>query len=637
MRYKFIPLFILLTALAVRMYRINELGTQSDEGVHIFVSERLASGDVLYVDLFENRVPGVEWTQALLFRFLEPSVFSGRVLALGMTAITIAALFPAGKVFYDLLADTNRRHRAYRHMSGWLAAALFAFAPLPIFWSRFVMLEHWQSAAAILSVTCALFGVKHSNAKWWFAAGILAGCTVLAKQSGALVVAAIGLYLVLMWLTGHKQIPSVAIRPWSAGFLMPLLGMLAILVVQDSLKGFFDNVSGSDILEPFLHLAQNITATGLWSARWPVLLMAAVGGLAMILARRIRAWLVPLWVATEFGALLLATELDLGWGGFSHYVIPATVALCLLVGGTAIWLWKERTRQATFILPAMGLGLALLAILPGWLDDLDYAIRRSDYPLPDRSTEIRIGRALSTVTDNEEKVLVMANSIFYHLADRPPANFFFQWPSYLNDSHLADDAEQNLKKALENPEVGAVLVSRVHLDELMPATAVSALWQRWTPVAVLPYPYQRDAVLFMPKLDAVQQVGKPLAQFEGGIALDSVETETFGDDVLLVRLNWNALEQPDDSLIAFVHLNDVDGDLIAQHDGVPVAGFRPTFTWVAGETIHDYHWIDLSLVEVDDYYLSIGLYNAQTGERKQLSGELVGLDTYSITVKRSEP
>lgn len=67
---------MLLTAFGVRTFRLAQLGAQSDEGVHITIAERLAAGDVLYLELFENRTPGVEWLLALFFKVAGPSVLT---------------------------------------------------------------------------------------------------------------------------------------------------------------------------------------------------------------------------------------------------------------------------------------------------------------------------------------------------------------------------------------------------------------------------------------------------------------------------------------------------------------------------------------------------------------------------------
>ena len=75
------------------------------------------------------------------------------------------------------------------------------------------------------------------------------------------------------------------------------------------------------------------------------------------------------------------------------------------------------------------------------------------------------------------------------------------------------------------------------------------------------------------------------------------------------------------SYTVFVHLVAPDGRIIAQHDGLPAGGSRPTTGWVAGEYVVDVH--DL-VFRYPDYSgpakFVVGLYDAQTGVRLPLAG-----------------
>jgi hypothetical protein len=54
-----------------------------------------------------------------------------------------------------------------------------------------------------------------------------------------------------------------------------------------------------------------------------------------------------------------------------------------------------------------------------------------------------------------------------------------------------------------------------------------------------------------------------------------------------IELIWTALATPDQDLIAFVHVEDSSGKIIAQSDSVPANWSRPTTGWVKGEFIVD--------------------------------------------------
>jgi hypothetical protein len=64
-------------------------------------------------------------------------------------------------------------------------------------------------------------------------------------------------------------------------------------------------------------------------------------------------------------------------------------------------------------------------------------------------------------------------------------------------------------------------------------------------------------------------------------------------DTLLVTLTWEALAPPLRDYTVFVHLLAADGSLIAQADGQPVGGNRPTSGWQPGETIRDRYALPL--------------------------------------------
>ncbi|WP_119072427.1 hypothetical protein [Aggregatilinea lenta] len=92
------------------------------------------------------------------------------------------------------------------------------------------------------------------------------------------------------------------------------------------------------------------------------------------------------------------------------------------------------------------------------------------------------------------------------------------------------------------------------------------------------------------------------------------------DDPLTLTLVWRADETTSTSYKVFTHLLDVDGMVVAQHDGYPVEGDRPTSGWVPGEYVLDSHTLDF---ERDDYHgpaqVEVGLYDPDTGERVPLS------------------
>ena len=84
---------------------------------------------------------------------------------------------------------------------------------------------------------------------------------------------------------------------------------------------------------------------------------------------------------------------------------------------------------------------------------------------------------------------------------------------------------------------------------------------------------------------------------------------------LNVWLRWQAARPPDRSETVFVHLIGPQGNLVAQHDGLPQAGYAPTPTWQPGAPVDDRHSLLLPAdLPPGDYSLSVGLYDSASGQ-----------------------
>ena len=95
----------------------------------------------------------------------------------------------------------------------------------------------------------------------------------------------------------------------------------------------------------------------------------------------------------------------------------------------------------------------------------------------------------------------------------------------------------------------------------------------------------------------------------------SAETLVPGDSLTVV-LAWQSDGEVEGDYAVFCHLLSADGTLVAQRDGPPIYGVRPTPGWRAGETIEDSHeiYLDGDLAP-GEYQLSVGMYDPETLER----------------------
>ncbi len=88
------------------------------------------------------------------------------------------------------------------------------------------------------------------------------------------------------------------------------------------------------------------------------------------------------------------------------------------------------------------------------------------------------------------------------------------------------------------------------------------------------------------------------------------------DQPVPITLYWRALEGAASAdYIVFTHVLAADGHLIAQHDGPPAAGARPTPGWLPGEIIADYHEMAFREAYTGLAVIEVGLYDPGTRER----------------------
>jgi hypothetical protein len=92
-------------------------------------------------------------------------------------------------------------------------------------------------------------------------------------------------------------------------------------------------------------------------------------------------------------------------------------------------------------------------------------------------------------------------------------------------------------------------------------------------------------------------------------------------DKLTVTLFWQADNTVAGDDHVFVHLLSDDEQMLAQHDGVPAQGTRPTWSWQPREVLRDEHvLVAESGLPQGVYALSVGMYHYPTMERLPVVG-----------------
>ncbi|MCR4407469.1 MAG: glycosyltransferase family 39 protein [Anaerolineae bacterium] len=94
---------------------------------------------------------------------------------------------------------------------------------------------------------------------------------------------------------------------------------------------------------------------------------------------------------------------------------------------------------------------------------------------------------------------------------------------------------------------------------------------------------------------------------------DLDRTAVRAGETLHLILYWQALAPMDTSYTVFVHLLDAGGQIRGQRDSVPVAGSRPTTSWVQNEVIVDEYDIQVDADAPPGHYqIEIGMYDPRT-------------------------
>ena len=112
-------------------------------------------------------------------------------------------------------------------------------------------------------------------------------------------------------------------------------------------------------------------------------------------------------------------------------------------------------------------------------------------------------------------------------------------------------------------------------------------------------------------------------QFAGDILLHGYDINVSADQPdgsghrLGLYLYWQSSDEITESLKVFVHVLDAQGALVAQDDAIPAQWTHDTRDWIPGESIIDFHMIQLPVSATSDgYEIVVGLYNPVTDERR---------------------
>ena len=277
-------LLIALAALAVRIPRLAERPMHTDESVNAYIVGQLLSGEVYRYDgrdrhgpaLCALAIPLARATGA--HRFADLDEFTLRLIPVVVGALAVL-------LFASIAHETGT-------IAATTAALLWAFAPLPLYYSRYFIHETLFAAATLGLISFGWRALDIGSRRYGIAAGACAGTMLACKETALLHYAAVGL-AGLVWLFDARhvrtEIPGRTPFRWGPVFrALACAGVswaLFLLVIYT--WGFRHWQGPLDLIESFPRFLHRATGEGHEKPAWyyaRLLLDGRSGPVALALA-----------------------------------------------------------------------------------------------------------------------------------------------------------------------------------------------------------------------------------------------------------------------------------------------------------------------------------------------------------------
>ncbi len=374
------------------------------------------------------------------------------------------------------------------------------------------------------------------------------------------------------------------------------------------------------------------------------LIIAGLGLLAYVIAyrqklTRVHLSVIGLGLLLVMGIPWLIATYNRVSTGTIRYVIPATVAACVILGLAIEQIRTVTVRYLTYrqraypglLTTALVLPLVVLVWYPQWNADNRLIQSRQ---MPDRRVEVR--QWVDTSLDPGTVIVNDANhKVFNPFWGGIPYRHWVDW--WITNNVM----EYPLDEWVNQRGMSYALVPKGELDDM------KSREDGQTYLA---------GMLHLRDFFAPDERGEPMAFYR----LWRMQTETdiqFGDaihlmgydqnnssvkpgDTVTLRFYWQATSTPADNYSLFIHLVAPDNvQPLAQADGAPAVPERPTLSWNdPSETLISPPF-SLSIpadLPAGDYRVQIGLYNYVNGQRlpvQDADGHALG-DTYPLGTLR---
>jgi len=359
-------ILIALLALAIRLPQLGERPMHTDESVNAYITGDLLAGKSFHYDPQDRHGPALFVIAEPVARLLGAKNFSELTevqlrLSTVITGTAMVLLFGAGVEMFGFIPCL-------------IAALLFAFAPLPVYYSRYFIHETLFVAATFGLILSGWRALKNKSVRFATLAGFCAALMLACKETAVIHFFAIGVALFAARLkTPASTVPApkmlfaaLAVFIFTAILLFTWFGRNWAVMADllHAIPRFAARAGGEGHEKPFGYYFKFL-ATG-WSGA--LILALAIPGLmySRFSARRIFLAVYALlvfavysaipyktpWLALNFWlplALLAAIAIESFWLVRPKISTRSLVVVLICVCGFSIW---HDTRKYVFQIPA---------------------------------------------------------------------------------------------------------------------------------------------------------------------------------------------------------------------------------------------------------------------------------------------
>src|SRR3954468_1518971 len=321
----------------LRVWDINAIGFNSDEAVYVGQAAGIA-----HVSALEPFFP-IFRAHPLLFQ----TVLSfGYKLGLAGSFERLAAAV-VGLVNVLLVFEIGRT--LYARRTGLIAAAIFALMPYDVVVSRQVLLDGPMTLCATLALYLMARYALTQRALWLYGAGAALGLTVLAKETGIVLVGAVYAFLALS--------PSIRVSlkdlAKATGVMFAVIAPYPLALQLSGESGTGGNFLAWQLLRRPNH-EWSFYATTVPAAVGPLVLAAAATGLWR--GRLQKSWRETLLLAWIFAPVVFFQVWPVK--GY-QYLLPAAVPLVILAA-------RGLNGLSSWLRPAAITAVAVSLLVPTW-------------------------------------------------------------------------------------------------------------------------------------------------------------------------------------------------------------------------------------------------------------------------------